>query len=289
MPNILDLRRRIRSVRSTRQITRAMKMVAGARLRRAQERILRARPYAGAIRNVLESVAARVDPSEQAAIPLLAVRDVRRVLLVLVTADRGLCGAFNSNLVRAAHQYLEQNTNLEVSMLAVGRKGYDHFRKRPVSMAGEHTNIFSKLEFSTAKAIAAQVIELYSDAKVDAVDFLYNEFKSIMTQRVVVERYLPIPPVKPAEGQSLVDYIYEQPPAQIFGLLLPRYVGSQVFRALLESQAAELAAKTTAMDSATRNASEMIDSLTLYMNRVRQAAITKEIIEIVSGAAAQEE
>jgi len=289
MPNILDLRRRIRSVRNTRQITRAMKMVAGARLRRAQERILRARPYAAAIRNVLESVAARVDPSEQSAIPLLAVRDVRRVLLVLVTADRGLCGAFNSNLVRAAHQYLDQNANLEVSMLAVGRKGYDHFRKRPVPMVGEHTNVFSKLEFSSAKAIAAEIIELYSDAKIDAVDFIYNEFKSIMTQRVVVERYLPIPPVKPAEGQYLVDYIYEQPPAEIFALLLPRYVESQVFRALLESQAAELAAKTTAMDSATRNASEMIDSLTLYMNRVRQAAITKEIIEIVSGAAAQEE
>jgi len=289
MPNILDLRRRIRSVRNTRQITRAMKMVAGARLRRAQERILRARPYAGAIRTVLESVAARVDPAQQSAIPLLAVRDVRRVLLVLVTADRGLCGAFNSNLIRAAHSYLQQHSDVEVSMLAVGRKGYDHFRKRRVPMVGEHVNIFSKLEFSSAKAIAAQIIELYSDAKVDAVDFIYNEFKSIMTQRVVVERYLPVPPVKPAEGQFLVEYIYEQTPAEIFNLLLPRYVQSQVFRALLESQAAELAAKTTAMDSATRNASEMIDSLTLYMNRVRQAAITKEIIEIVSGAAAQEE
>ncbi len=289
MPNILDLRRRIRSVRNTRQITRAMKMVAGARLRRAQERILRARPYAGAIHHVLESVAARVDPTEQSAIPLLAVRDVRRVLLVLVTADRGLCGAFNSNLVRAAHSYLEQHSDVEVSMLAVGRKGYDHFRKRPVPMVGEYVNIFSKLEFSSAKAIADQIIELYSDAKVDAVDFIYNEFKSIMTQRVAVERYLPIPPVKAAEGQYLVDYIYEQPPAEIFASLLPRYVESQVFRALLESQAAELAAKTTAMDAATRNASEMIDSLTLYMNRVRQAAITKEIIEIVSGAAAQEE
>jgi F-type H+-transporting ATPase subunit gamma len=174
-------------------------------------------------------------------------------------------------------------------MLAVGRKGYDHFRKRRETLVGEHVNIFSKLEFSSAKAIAMQVVELYSDAKVDAVDFIYNEFKSILTQRVVVERYLPVPPVKPAEGQYLVEYIYEQTPAEIFNLLLPRYVESQVFRALLESQAAELAAKTTAMDSATRNASEMIDSLTLYMNRVRQAAITKEIIEIVSGAAAQEE
>ncbi|HEV3275754.1 MAG TPA: ATP synthase F1 subunit gamma [Terriglobia bacterium] len=289
MPNILDLRRRIRSVRNTRQITRAMKMVAGARLRRAQERILHARPYAAAIRGVLESVAARVDLTEEGVSPLLAVREVRKVLLVLVTADRGLCGAFNSNLVRAAHRYLEEHSNLEVSMLAVGRKGYDHFRKRPVALAGEYVNIFSKLEFGSAQAIAAKIIELYSSAAVDAVDFLYNEFKSIMTQRVVVERYLPVPPVKPAEGQFLVDYIYEQPPKEIFSLLLPRYVESQVYRALLESQAAELAAKTTAMDAATRNAGEMIDKYTLTMNRMRQAAITKEIIEIVSGAQAQQE
>lgn len=287
MPNILDLRRRIRSVRNTRQITRAMKMVAGARLRRAQERILRARPYAAAIRGVLESVAARVNLAEESVSPLLAVREVRKVLLVLITADRGLCGAFNSNLVRAAHQYIAQHQDLEVSLLAVGRKGYDHFRKRPVTIVGEHVNIFSKLEFANAKEIAHEIIELYSNGTVDAVDFLYNEFKSIMTQRVAVERYLPVPPMRAPDGQFLVDYIYEQPPAEIFSLLLPRYVESQVYRALLESQAAEFAAKTTAMDAATRNASEMIDDLTLYMNRVRQAAITKEIIEIVSGAQAQ--
>lgn len=287
MPNILDLRRRIRSVRNTRQITRAMKMVAGARLRRAQERILRARPYAAAIRGVLESVAARVNLAEESVSPLLAVREVRKVLLVLITADRGLCGAFNSNLVRAAHQYIAQHQDVEVSLLAVGRKGYDHFRKRPVTIVGERVNIFSKLEFANAKEIAHEIIELYANGSVDAVDFLYNEFKSLMTQRVAVERYLPVPPMRAPDGQFLVDYIYEQPPAEIFSLLLPRYVESQVYRALLESQAAEFAAKTTAMDAATRNASEMIDDLTLYMNRVRQAAITKEIIEIVSGAQAQ--
>lgn len=289
MPSILDLRRRIRSVRNMRQITRAMKMVAGARLRRAQERVLEARPYANEIRTVLESVAARVDSSEQNSNPLLAVRPVRKVLLVLVTADAGLCGAFNSNLVRAAHSYLNQHTNEEVSLLTVGRKGRDHFRKKSGLIIGERVNFFSKLSFADARAITDQIIELYSSGKVDAVDFLYNEFKSIMTQRLTVERYLPIPPMKPPEGQFLVDYIYEQPPAEIFSHLLPRYIESQVYRALLESQAAELAAKTTAMDAATRNASDMIDSLTLYMNRVRQAAITKEIIEIVSGAQAQQE
>jgi F-type H+-transporting ATPase subunit gamma len=289
MPNILDLRRRIRSTRNMQQITRAMKMVAGARLRRAQERVLAARPYAAQIRAVLESAAARVDASEQSENPLLAVRPVKNVLLVLVTADRGLCGAFNSNLVRAAHAYIEQQSGAEVSLLSVGRKGYEHFRKSGVNIVHEHLNVFSKLEFIHARAIAQEITELYSNGSVDAVDVLYNEFKSIMTQRVTVERHLPVPPVEAAASEFLVDYIYEQPPAEIFGRLLPRYIESQVYRALLESQAAELAAKATAMDAATRNASDLIDSLTLYMNRVRQAAITKEIIEIVSGAAAQVE
>jgi F-type H+-transporting ATPase subunit gamma len=287
MPSILDLRRRIRSVRNMRQITRAMKMVAGARLRRAQERVLAARPYANEIRTVLESVAARVDLSEESLTPLLAVRPVKRILLVLVTADAGLCGAFNSNLIRAAHTYLNEHTNEEVFMLAVGRKGRDHFRRKSGLIIGERVNVFSKLSFVDARAITEQIIELYSSGKVDAVDFLYNEFKSVLTQRLTIERYLPVPPLKPPEGQFLVDYIYEQPPAEIFNRLLPRYIESQVYRALLESQAAELAAKTTAMDAATRNASDMIDSLTLHMNRVRQAAITKEIIEIVGGAEAQ--
>jgi F-type H+-transporting ATPase subunit gamma len=272
-----------------RQITRAMKMVAGARLRRAQERVVAARPYANEIRTVLESVAARVDSSEENLNPLLAVRPVRKVLLVLVTADAGLCGAFNSNLIRAAHSYLNEHTNEGVSMVTVGRKGRDHFRKKPGLIIGERVNFFSKLSFMDARAITEQIIELYSSGKVDAVDFLYNEFKSVLTQRVTVERYLPVPPMKLPAGQFAVDYIYEQPPAEIFNLLLPKYIESQVYRALLESQAAELAAKTTAMDAATRNASDMIDSLTLYMNRVRQAAITKEIIEIVSGAQAQQE
>jgi F-type H+-transporting ATPase subunit gamma len=289
MPSILDIRRRIRSVKNTQQITRAMKMVAGARLRRAQERVIAARPYAGEIRAVLESVAARIGTAEQETNPLLVVRPVRKILLVLITADRGLAGAFNSNLIRAAHAYLDQHSDVEVSLLAVGNKGRDHFRKARARLAGEHLNVFTRLQFSTAQAIAKEIIDFYSNATVDAVDVLYNQFKSVLAQTVTVERYLPVPPLKPPDERFLVDYIYEQPPAEIFSRLLPRYIEAQVYRALLESQAAEMAAKTTAMDAATRNASEMIDSLTLHMNRVRQAAITKEIIEIVSGAAAQEE
>jgi F-type H+-transporting ATPase subunit gamma len=289
MPNILDLRRRIRSVRSTQQITRAMKMVAAARLRRAQERVVNARPYAAEIRALLSSAAARVDPDEQAAHPLLRVRPEQKTLLVLVTADRGLCGAFNANLIRAAQGYLNERAGRPVSLLAVGRKGRDQFRKRGVPIIGDYVDIFARLEYAHARAIAAKIIELYSDATVDAVDFLYNEFKSIVAQRVTVERLLPVQPLQPPPGQTLVDYIYEQPPAEIFRALVPRYVEAQVYRTLLESQAAELAAKLTAMDAATRNAGDMIDDLTLKMNRIRQAAITKEIIEIISGAAAQGE
>jgi F-type H+-transporting ATPase subunit gamma len=289
MPNILDLRRRIRSVKNTQQITKAMKMVAAARLRRAHERIVNARPYASEIRTLMQSAAARMEPEEQATHPLLAVRPDEKILLVLVTADRGLCGAFNGNSIRAAQSYLDEHVARWVSILAVGRKGRDYFRRRHASIVAEHVDIFSRLAFGHARAVAAEIIELYTNGTVDAVDFLYNEFKSILAQRAVVERHLPIRPIEATPQQPLVDYIYEQPPAEVFSRLVPRYVEAQVYRTLLESQAAELAARMTAMESATRNAGDMIDSLTLNMNRVRQAAITKEIIEIVSGAAAQQE
>jgi F-type H+-transporting ATPase subunit gamma len=284
MPTLLDIRRRIRSVRNTQHITRAMKMVAAARLRRAQDRIFNARPYANQMLTLLASVAAR---TEQRAHPLLAERPVEKVLLVLITADRGLCGAFNANLLRAAQAYLDETgkaAGRPVSMIMVGRKGRDYFRKRPVHILAEHVNLSGRLEFTHAQEIAREVIELYTQQTVDAVDFLYNEFKSILTQRLRVERYLPIKPMQPAPGEALIDYIYEQPGAEIFDALLPGYVEIEVYRALLESQAAELAARMTAMDAATNNAAEMIDSLTLHLNRVRQAAITKEIIEVVSGA-----
>jgi F-type H+-transporting ATPase subunit gamma len=283
MAALLDIRLRIRSVKSTQQITRAMKMVAAARLRRAQDRIFNARPYANQMMALLSSVVARATDRSH---PLLAVRPIQRQLLVLVTADRGLCGGFNANLIRAAQSYVDEHRDRDISILTVGRKGRDYFLRRPVKVIGEHINIFGRLDFSEAQPIAKRIIELYTEEKVDAVDFIYNEFKSIMTQRVMMERYLPIKPIAPAQGEALIDYIYEQPPQDIFNGLLPFYVEIEVYRALLESQAAELAARMTAMDAATNNAREMIDNLTLYMNRVRQAAITREIIEVVSGAAA---
>jgi F-type H+-transporting ATPase subunit gamma len=283
MATLLDIRRRIRSVKSTQQITRAMKMVATARLRRAQDSIFNARPYANQMLTLLASLAAR---TEQRAHPLLAERPIEKVLLVLITADRGLCGAFNANLIRAAQDYLERRGNKEVLIIAVGRKGRDAFRKQPLKMVSEHLNLFGHLQFSHAEQVAKEIIDLYTQRAVDAVDFLYNEFKSILTQRVMVERYLPVKPVQPATGEALIDYIYEQPAAEILNALLPRYVEIEVYRALLESRAAELAAQMTAMDAATNNASELIDSLTLHLNRVRQAAITRELIEVVSGGVA---
>jgi F-type H+-transporting ATPase subunit gamma len=284
MPNVRDIRHRIRSVKNTQQITRAMKMVASGRLRRAQASVFSARPFARQMLAVLTSVAARTD---QSAHPLLAQRPVEKVLLVLITGDRGLCGAFNANLLRAAEHYLAGHASEQVSLLLVGRKGRDYFRKKLIRKVGEYVSLFGKLRFADTQPIAKQIIDAYTSEVVDAVDFIYNEFKSMLVQRLTVERYLPIPPFSPPlPGQALIDYIYEQPPAEIFRDLLPRYVEVEVYRALLESQAAELSARMTAMDAATNNATELIDTLTLQMNRARQAAITKEIIEIVSGAAA---
>ncbi len=285
MATLRDIRRRIGSIRNTRQITRAMKVVAASRLRRAQERVFSARPYANQIMALLQSVAARLEQQQH---PLLARRPENKILLVLVTADRGLCGAFNANLIRAAQSYLDQYGEDRVSLVTVGRKGRDFFRRRPVEIVSEHVNIFRYLEYSHAEKLAQELIELYTKESVDTVDFLYNEFKSVMAQNVKVERYLPIEPIAPPEGEFLVDYIYEQPPAEILRTLLPRYVEVQVFRALLESQAAEYAARMTAMDSATNNADELMETLRLRLNRLRQAAITKEIIEVVSGAQALE-
>ncbi len=281
MATLQDIRRRIRSVKNTQQITRAMKMVAAARLRRAQDRIFSARPYAREMMRLLESIAARTSDREH---PLLATRPIEKSLLVLVTSDRGLCGAFNANLIRTATAYLAERPAGSVSLLVVGRKGRDHFRRTSAKIAGEHVNIFIRLGFSNAEEIAGEIIRAYTEQTVDAVDVIYNEFKSIMTQRVTTERYLPIAPIAAEKGESLVDYIYEEPPEEIFRALLPRYVESEVYRALLESNAAEFAAKMTAMDAATNNADELLSNLTLTMNRARQAAITKEIIEVVSGA-----
>ncbi|HEX5410417.1 MAG TPA: ATP synthase F1 subunit gamma [Terriglobia bacterium] len=285
MATLRDIRRRIGSVQNTKQITRAMKVVAASRLRRSQERIFNARPYANQMMAMLESVASRLDEQQH---PLLARRPERNILLVVVTADRGLCGAFNANAIRAAQNYLRERGPDKVLLVTIGRKGRDHFRRRSVKIVAEYVNIFRQLEFSHARELADRIIDLYTSEQVDAVDVIYNEFKSTMVQNVKVERYLPIEPRLANEGEYHADYIYEAPPEEILNTLLPRYVEVEVFRALLESQAAENAARMTAMDAATSNADDLIESLRLKLNRVRQAGITKEIIEVVSGAQALE-
>ena len=369
MPNILDIRRRIRSVINTRQITKAMKMVSAAKLRRAQERALAARPFAQLLTNVLKSLVARTeiyDPETgEPKHPLLAQRQENNILLIVVTGDKGLAGAFNANITKAAVRFLESKNGEEktgeekngknIDIETIGRKGRDFLRRRypaskvqtrsladieesdeaqesmgeraaEIQVTGEHVGILGKVEFSQAGALAQSVIERYEREEIDSVYVVFNEFKSVIAQRLVVEQILPIetigePAVRQTEemtseekkrakeaaisagvglrrtdspadeaaekfGTSQVDYIYEQPPEELFRDLLPKYVAIQIFRALMESVAAEHAARMTAMDSATNNASDMIDSLTLVMNRARQAKITKEIIEIVSGAAA---
>ncbi len=286
MPSLLDFRRRIRSVRSTQQITKAMKMVAAARLRRAQDRALAARPYAAILRELLANVAAAAAGNESVREhPLLVERPERRIQLILLTSDRGLAGAFNANLIRAAQKFILDHAGAEVRIEAVGRKGRDFFRRRKAALSGEHVGIYQKALYTDAAAIARQVTERYASAEVDAVYLLYNEFKSVIAQKFTIARVLPI--AIPA-GDGGRDYLYEQPVEELLGSLLPRYVEIAVYQAVVESAAAEHAARMTAMDAATTNAAEVIDKLTLYMNRVRQASITTELIEVVSGAAALE-
>jgi F-type H+-transporting ATPase subunit gamma len=346
MANILDIRRRIRSVINTRQITRAMKMISAARLRRAQERALAGRPYSQMLASVLQSLVSRADIYDSATgevlHPLLVKRPEQNVLLIVVTGDKGLAGAFNANILKAATRFIESKSGKNVELEAIGRKGRDFLRRRfaqteprkadsaappQTTLVGEQVGVLNKVEYSLAAELADRLIERYTVAEIDSVYIVYNEFKSVIAQRLVVEQVLPIehigaPEIAQAQEMDLkekqraleaakgegfsvrppdtsqvdahaaafaaapVDYIYEQPPQQLFRSLLPKYVGTQIFHALLESVAAEHAARMTAMESATKNASEMIDSLTLVMNRARQAKITKEIIEIVSGAAA---
>jgi F-type H+-transporting ATPase subunit gamma len=283
MANLLDIRRRIRSVKNTQQITRAMKTVSAAKLRRAQDRVFAARPYAEQLKTVLANLSARVENLEH---PLLTVRPEEKILMVVVTADRGLCGAFNSNVTRTAYTFMKNRRDREIQTIAVGKKSRDFFRRQGETILEEHLGIFSNLDFSHARAIGNRIVQLYSAAAFDAVYLVYNEFRSVIQQRLVVEPVLPMSAGDFAGGESQVDYIYEQPPQEIFNRMLPQYVDVQVHRALLESAAAEHGARMAAMDTASRNASEMIDTLTLNMNRIRQAAITREIIEVVSGASA---
>ena len=285
MPSLIDIRRRIRSVKSTQQITRAMKLVSAAKLRRAQDRVLSARPYSAILARLLADVARAAKTDERLVHPLLAEREEQRVQLILITADRGLAGAFNSNLIKAAQQFLGDHASQPVEMEIIGRKGRDFFRKRQAALSGEHVGMTEKVTYPYVAEIAKRVIERFSAGEIDAVCLLYNEFKSVMTQRLVVDRILPV--ALPPEGEA-IEYIYEQPPAELLAKLLPRYVEIAIYQALLESGAAQQAARMTAMDAATSNADEMIGNLTLYMNRVRQASITREIIEVVSGAAGVE-
>jgi F-type H+-transporting ATPase subunit gamma len=292
MPNLLDIRRRIKSVKNTQQITKAMKMVSAAKLKRAQDRVVTARPFANKMTEVLGQLAKRTD--EDFHHPLLDLRGDQRYLLVLITADKGLCGAFNTNLTKAAQAFIRENPEKNVELVAIGRKGRDFFRNRHAVIAAEYLGLTGKgrVEFSEALDVAQSIIKLYTeDTGIDKVFLIYNEFKSVLSQRVVLEQLLPVSRAQEEEpdaksARTLVDYIYEQPPEEIFSRLLPRLIETQIFRALLESVASEHGARMTAMDSASKNASELIESLTLNMNRVRQAAITNEIIEVVSGAAA---
>lgn len=291
MPSLIDLRRRIRSVKNMQQITKAMKMVSAAKLRRAQEHALGSRPYAAMMSRVLANVAraaAGLDASED--IPLLQVREEKRIQLIVVSSDTGLAGAFNANLFRLAQRFIDEHRGAELQIESIGRKGRDHFRRRNFTLSGEHIGIVEKPKYDQARGIADKMIEGYSKGEIDAVYLAVNEFKSAMAPHLVLRKILPVEiPEEKQEGKESpqqVDYIYEQPPQELLKQLLPRYVELEIYRALLESISAYHAARMTAMDAASKNAGDVIQDLTLNLNRVRQASITREIIEIVSGAAA---
>ena len=287
MPTLLDFRRRIRSVKNTQQITRAMKFVAAARLRRAQEAALAARPYAKELARVLRSIMSRIDQPEH---PLLAHRPEEKILVIVLTGERGLAGAFNSNILRKANEFFRPNKGKKISVIPVGKKGRDALKKAGFRFPAEYVNVLARVNFGTARDIASVVTDLYAKEEVDSVYIVFSEFKTVMTPNLVLEKLLPVEAARPDEesasekDSARVDYIYEQPKEALLDKLLPRYIETQILRAMLESSAAEHAARMTAMESATKNAGDVIEALTLHMNKVRQAAITKEIIEIVSGA-----
>ena len=287
MATLLDFRRRIRSVKNTQQITRAMKFVAAARLRRAQEAAIAARPYARELARMLRSIMSRIAEPQH---PLLAKRSEERILALVLTGERGLAGAFNANILRKAQDFFRANKGKKVSTIPVGKKGRDALRKAGFNLIAEYVNVLARVDFGKAREIASLVTDLYAKEVIDSVYIVFSEFKTVMTPNLVVSKLLPVEAVHADEesaaesASSQVDYIYEQPADQLLGKLLPRYIETQILRAMLESSAAEHAARMTAMESATKNAGDVIEALTLHMNKVRQAAITKEIIEIVSGA-----
>ena len=287
MPTLLDFRRRIRSVKNSQQITRAMKFVAAARLRRAQEAALAARPYARELARMLRSIMSRIDEPQH---PLLARRTEQNVLVVVLSGERGLAGAFNTNILKKANEFFRVSKGKKIVTLPVGKKGRDALKKAGFTFAGEYINVLTRVDFGIAREIANLITALYAKEEIDAAYIVFSEFKTVMTANLVVDKLLPVEAMHENEegaaekGQTQVDYIYEQPKELLLDKLLPRYIETQVLRAMLESSAAEYAARMTAMESATKNAGDVIEALTLHMNKVRQAAITKEIIEIVSGA-----
>ncbi len=293
MPSLIDLRRRIRSVHNTQQITKAMKMVSAARLRRAQERALEGRPYAQMLREMMASVLGKLaEDSPVRQHPLLERREEKRILVVVLAGEKGLCGAFNSSVFRASQAFLAEHSDAKLELELLGRKARDFYRRRPVEISGQWVGVLNKVEFASAREISGRIIERFSNRELDAVFLIYNEFKSVLTQKIALHRMLPIETGEPqgaASSHATVDYIYEQPPEEIFHFLLPKFVEISVYQAMLESTASEHAARMTAMDAATRNAGEVIEKLTLHLNRVRQASITNDLIEVVSGAAALEE
>jgi F-type H+-transporting ATPase subunit gamma len=290
MATQLDIKRRIRSVKNTQQITRAMKFVAAARLRRAQEKAVSARPYTRALTRIVHSAAMRTAEIDH---PLLRRRPEERILLLVVSGERGLAGAFNANVIRRSVEFLREHSSKKLEVMSLGRKARDAMRKQRWKVIAEYVDITTRAEPARAAELARKVTDLYIADEVDAVYIVFNEFKTVLAQVLTLQKLLPIDPdpslagegAEGAAGTTPVDYVFEQPPSELFSRLLPRYVEAQIFRALAESSASEHAARMTAMDSATNNAGDLIDKLTLYMNKVRQAAITKEIIEVVSGAA----
>ena len=289
MASLLDMRRRIKSVKNTQQITKAMKMVAAAKLKRATDRVTAARPYAQKMSEILGNLSARI--GDEFSSPLLDSRGDEKYLIVLVSADKGLCGGFNTNIMKAAQNFLKENAGKQTEMIPVGRKGRDFFKRRQMRFVQEYIGLTGsgRVEYKDAAEIAQKIIKTFTeDTSVDKVFLVFTEFKTVLSQKPIVEQLLPIAKIAAEEttDSAQAEYIYEQPPAEIFGKLLPKQVETQIYRAMLESIASEQGSRMTAMDSASKNAGELIDSLTLNMNRIRQAAITKEIIEVVSGAAA---
>lgn len=282
MPSLRDLRRRIKSIKSTQQITKAMKAVSAAKMRKAQEQVISARPYSRRVREVLGRVAAFAGGVNH---PLLEKREPKNIVFILITADRGLCGGFNGNLIRKTAEEMRSLSN--VSMVCVGRKGRDYFRRRGFNIAEQYVGLGETIRFSQAQEIAQFVMDKYISGEFDVVYMVFSEFVNVLIQRPTVVKLLPIEP-PPKSGKAQVDYIFEPSPEGVLGDLLPLYVENMVFHSLLESKASEQSARMTAMDAATKNAGEIIDRLTLAMNRARQTAITREITEIVGGAAALE-